>query len=285
MRSVLSLLLGLAVCVLFSACNREKAREPGLEWKGVPLEITGRWDKPTAEQLAANGFSQWFPDLGAVPRRLLTAKVSDPGTEGLDSVSLLDFGDEAAAYVAFQELAANPDDFAEGFAVGPTRVYFRRGPWVGAVQPGAWRGIAELLGGLSVPGVAVGTPYAVPRQFASLLHQGRVEGSERILTREFMGIPFRGRVYAARLNCQGDTAWVYASPDLKTEFGFRAARALNGNLDSSQGDLGLLAHSPGFSPLLLRFSGAGMAGVEGCFDDSLTNFWIKMQARALKKLK
>lgn len=275
------LLMGVTSCVLFTGCNRERAREPGLEWKNTPLEITGRLENPTPEQLAAEG----FPYGAGAPRRLLRARVSNPETAGLDSLSLLDFGDEATAYAAFQEVAVNPDDFTEGFAVGQERVYFRRGQWVGAVSLGAWRGITDLVNGLSVPGVAIGSAYAVPPQFASLLHQGRVEGSERILTGEFMGLRFQGRVYAVRLNCEGDTSWVFASSDLGRDFGFRVAKALNGNVDSSGGGMAVLANSPAFSPLTLRFSKAGMVGVEGCFDDSLTDFWIKMQTRALKMLK
>ena len=283
--SVRPFLIGTA-CVLpllfaLTACGRKSAREPGLEWKNVPLEIVSRIEKPTRDQLGAEG----FPYLSGPPRRLLRARASDPGTDGIDSLSLLDFGDEAAAYAAFQEVASNPDDFAEGFAVDGERVYFRRGPWVGAMAIGSWRGVNELVNGLSVPGVPMGNPYALPPQFASLMHQGRMEGSERILTGEFVGLPFQGRVYAVRMNCQGDTAWVFASAHLTREFGMRAATALKGNLDSSEGDLAVLANSPGFIPLKLRFSGAGMVGVEGCFDDSLTNFWIKMQARGLKKLK
>ena len=270
----------LSSCILLAACGREHAREPGLEWKNVPMEITSRVDKPTGEQVVAAG----FPDLGGTPRRLLKARSGDEA-EGGDTLTLLDFGDEATAYAAFQDVESNPEDFTEGFAVHEDRAYFRRGQWVGAMPIGSWRGITELVNALSLPGVPMGSPYALPDAFASLLHQGRVEGSERILTREFMGIPFEGRVYAVRLNCQGDTAWVFASAHLTREFGFRVGKALKGSLDSSTGELAVVAHSFTFSPLELRFSRAGMVGVEGCFDDSLTNFWIKMQTRGLKNVK
>jgi hypothetical protein len=272
--AVAGLLFGAACAFLFAACGRESAREAGLEWQGNPMRITQRVENPTREQLKAEGFR-----MGASPKRLLRA-----GSDGIDTLRLLDFGDETAAYAAFQELAAHPEDFSAGFAVGTDQVFFRRGRWVGAVEAWAWKGMAELEEGLSVPGTVAGTAGTLPRAFGSLLHQGRIEGSERILTREFLGLPLSERVFAARMECQGDTAWIYASPSLARAFGLRLARERNARVDSSGRDLRISLRSAGFSPLEARFSGGGMAAVEGCFDESLTNFWLKMQVRGLKSL-
>jgi hypothetical protein len=38
-------------------------------------------------------------------------------------------------------------------------------------------------------------------------------------------------------------------------------------------------------PIAIRFSNEGMAGVEGCFDTDLTNYWLIMQVRGLKSIK
>jgi hypothetical protein len=43
--------------------------------------------------------------------------------------------------------------------------------------------------------------------------------------------------------------------------------------------------SPEMPPVLLDFSKRGMVGVEACFDEDLTFYWLKMQARGLKSLK
>lgn len=269
-----------ALCLL-AACGRERMYEAGLEWKNEPMEVVSRVENPDGRHLAEAGFRL----DGATPRRLLKARAEDAGTEGDDSVSLLDFGEETAAFTAFQELSSNAEDFAEGFALREDRAYFRRGSWIGSMGLWSWRGIAELENSLSVPGMPAGTRYGLPGAFASLMRQKRIEGSERLLTREFLGLPLAAPVYAARYECSGDTAWIYASARVGPDFGLRAARTFGGSVDSSRGDLRVTAKSQTSSPLHLRFSSQGMVGVEGCFEDSLTNFWIKMQARALKNLK
>jgi hypothetical protein len=267
--------------LLLAGCGRKRAHEAGLEWKNEPMEITARVERPDARELEEAGFRL----SGAAPRRLLKAHTQDAGTEGADSVSLIDFAEETAAFAAFQELSSNAEDFAEGFALREDQVYFRRGAWIGKMGAWSWRGIGELENSLSVPGLPAGTRYAVPAEFASLMQQKRVEGSERLLTREFLGLPLKAPVYAARYECRGDTAWIYASARLGPDFGLQVARTFGGSVDSSRGDLRIQAKSQASSPLHFRFSSLGMVGVEGCFEDSLTNFWIKMQGRALKNLK
>lgn len=260
-----------------AGCGRESAREDGLEWKSTPLEIVERLDAPSAERLRAEGFPPALVGAGAV-RLLKLAPV-----DGLDTLRLLDFPRDAAAWIAFQELASHPEDFAEGFAEAGERVYFRRGRWIGAMHAAAWSGPGALENGLSLPGAPAGaTPP--PPGFASLVRQKRFEGSERILTREFAGLPLNAPVYAAQYDCRGDTAWIYASPALERSFGLALARSAGWKADSSSEDLEVFAVPPAPLPFRLRFSGHGMAGVEGCFDHDLTVFWLKMQSRGLKSL-
>jgi len=269
---------GLLIVLLLAACGRESAREAGLEWKATPLEVFERVDAPSAERLRAEG----FPVAGSSPDRLL--KVAPAGD--LDTLVLLDFPGEARAYAVFQELATHPGDFAEGFAEIGERVYFRRGRWIGSMPIGSWNGPGWLESDLSLPGAAAGSS-PLPPEFSSLLRQKRFEGSERILAREFAGLPLAATatVYAAQYDCRGDSAWIYASAGVDRAFGLALARQAGWKADSSGDELEVFALPPAPTPFRLRFSGKGMAGVEGCFDSDLTSLWLKMQSRGLKSLK
>jgi|GEM_PF-3511097 len=275
---------------LLVACQRGRAHEAGLEWKGAPMEIVQRLDDPASDPL--NNDSTVLPVLfrGAIrPHRLWTARTGDASNESPDSISLLDYGSETNSWLVFQELAQNADDFAQGFAITPDRVYFRRGTWIGSTASSRWKGIGDLSNSLAVPGAPAGVDYTLPAEFNSLIGQQRVDGSERIVTGTFLGLAVpvpQTRIYAAQYPCRGDTAWVYASATLPADFGNRVAQAFGLKSDSGKGsEQEFRFFSVSVSPVHLRFSGEKMAGVEGCFDDSLTDFWIKMQTRALKKLK
>jgi hypothetical protein len=273
---ILRALLAAAALSSLAGCGGESAREDGLEWKLAPLAVFERVDAPSAERLRAEG----FPVAGAAPTRLLKVAPAD----GLDTLSLLEFPRDAAAYLVFQELASHPGDFAEGFSEVGERVYFRRGRWIGAMHAESWNGPGALESDLSLPGSPAGSA-PLPREFSSLLRQKRFEGTERILVREFAGVSLPAVVYAAQYDCRGDSAWIYASAGLDRAFGLALARAPGWKADSSGEDLEVFALPPAPTPFRLRFSGRGMAGVEGCFDSDLTRFWLKMQSRGLKSLK
>lgn len=289
--SPLLALVGMGLCgALLAACQRGRTHEAGLEWKGAPMEIVQRLDDPASDPLNKDSTVLGVLFRGAIrPHRLWTARTGDAANEAPDSISLLDYGSETNSYLVFQELAQNADDFAQGFAITADRVYFRRGTWIGSTASSRWKGIADLSNNLSVPGAAAGADYALPAEFNSLIGQQRVEGSERIVTGTFLGLAVpvpQTRIYAAQYPCRGDTAWLYASATLPPDFGKRVAQAFGLKSDSGKGnEQDLRFFSVSVSPVHLRFSGEKMAGVEGCFDDSLTDFWIKMQTRALKKLK
>src|SRR5690606_24171440 len=96
------------------------------------------------------------------------------------------------------------------------RVCFRRGRWMGAVDSWSWKKGEWFARALALPDAPV--PDGIPEVFGSLLHQARVPGSERILTGMFLGHPVDVPVYALKVDCRGDTAWVYAAQGLKDEF-------------------------------------------------------------------
>jgi hypothetical protein len=98
-------------------------------------------------------------------------------------------------------------------------------------------------------------------------------------------------IYAARLDCHGDSAWIYASPGMPLHFVLAAGERSGYQLDSMGSDKIVTLASGSktapipLPPLRLDFFGSGMAAVEGCFDDSLTIHWLEIQKKALKSLK
>jgi hypothetical protein len=116
-------------------------------------------------------------------------------------------------------------------------------------------------------------------------HRGRIPGTERILTDVFMGQASTVMVFALRADCRSDTAWIYAAPDLRPSFGDSLVRMQRWRADTLRTGLQTTAEFFELVPAVLRFSRAGMAGVEGCFDEDLTKGWLKIQSAALKSLK
>jgi hypothetical protein len=275
---VLSLVLSLALSFTVQGCS-PAVHETGLTWDGNPLRIAARLDHPTRDTLRAEG---WEALVDHPPARILRV---EPGEWG-DSLRLLEFEDDVKAYTAFQQLSPDREAVAVGEAVCGDRVCFRRGRWIGALDAWSWKGGEWYAGHLALPDAPV--PGNMPDVFGSLLHQDRFAGSERVLTGEFMGLPLKDAVYAMQVDCRGDTAWVYASPRVKTDFAESLARQPGWDLDTVRGlwqGVEVRSMLPDLPPVILRFSRRGMVGVEGCFDKELTSYWLKMQARGLKNLK
>lgn len=274
----------LALLPLLQACGGgSAAHETGLEWKGSPLPVASRTAVPdTAVMRAA---------VDPIPLRHLPERVLriEPGEWG-DSLRVFDFGDELLAYAAFQEIAVLNEDIESGVTVIGDWICMRRGNWLIVTDAWSWKSGDVFEQALSLPGAAL--PTGIPRIFGSMVHQGRIPGSERLATGAFLGIPTGVRVYAVQVDCHGDTAWVYAAPDLRrgaaktfTErlarlSGWRTAQTASG--DGSDGRF--QQQSPDLPPATVEFSGRGMVAVEGCFDQKLTAYWLKMQARGLKSL-
>ena len=270
-----------AALLLLQACGDGVSREPGVEWQGKPLGVAERVAGPDDDALQAAGWAAPVTGAFASGRPRLLLRVI-PGAWG-DTLHLLDFENEVAAYAAFQQLAAAPEDIAAGVSPCGDRVCFRRGRWIGILDAWSWKGASWIGSALALPGDA---PFAtVPEVFGSLLHQGRMPGSERVLSGEFMGRDIAATVFAVQADCRGDTALIYAARGLKTDF----ARALAGRpgwgLDTAAGHFEVFSEFSELAPVRLRFSRKGMVGVEGCFDEKLTSEWLARQERALKKLK
>lgn len=271
------LILPLAAAV-FTACG-PSPHEAGLTWNGKPLRVVERQEAPSRDSLRTQG---WEALVNHAPQRILRV---EPGEWG-DSLWLLEFADEQQAYVAYQQVSADPDAVLLGETACGARVCFRRGRWIGAVDSWSWKKGDWFARALAMPDAPV--PDGIPPVFGSLLHRNRVPGSERILTQAFMGHPVDGPVYAVKVDCRGDTAWLYAAPGLDPAFAAAFTPASGWTRDTLAGFprvLEVASTVQELPPVFLRFSGRGMVGVEGCFDRDLTGFWLKMQARGLKKLK
>jgi len=278
-RAVFFLITSALTALALAACGGASREESGLSWSGAPLPVAARLSAPTADSLRAHG---WEALVRHKPRRMLRVAAGEWG----DTLWLLEFKDDLSAYAAFQQLSPDDEAIASGEAVCGERVCFRRGRWIGSLDGWSWKGGDWFAARLTLPGPE--PEGNLPAIFGSLLHQDRIPGSERVLSGEFMGLAVSDPVYAMKADCRGDTAWVYAAPRVPPGFAESLSRQPGWGVDTLRGLWkGLEVHSEltELPPVILRFSGKGMVGVEGCFDEELTSYWLKMQARGLKNLK
>jgi hypothetical protein len=221
-----------------------------ITWEGVALTPLREVSSPSTSSLYREGFPA---SLDILPKRL----VKFP-----DSMTFLEFQDEDKAYAAFQQFS-NPEELEKGFLQRGGVTLFRKGAWLGM-----WfsKGKREnvLREKIGLPGeVEWG---ALPQGFSSLLHQGRIAHTERVLCARFLGSVPPVSVFAAQFDCRGDSAWIYFAPDMPISF----SKKLNAQQLASR---------------LLDFSERGMVGIEGCFDTLLTLNWLEKQKKVLKSLK
>jgi hypothetical protein len=249
----------------------------GPAWGGNALPVAERVENPSAEALRAADLA---PLAAHHPRAFLAI---GPG-EWSDSLFLVEFADDLAAYAAFQEIALSSSSSTEDVSAGTTvrggRVCFRRGRWVGVVPGWNWRGTSWFDTALALPEQA--STGTLPPAFGSMLHKDRLPGSERVLTREVLGGAASAPALAVALDCHGDTAWLYAT--LPGRPAVATLRALGWRKAPGDEDL-FLREIPDLPPASLRFSQHGTVAVEGCFDSNLTNNWIKNQYSGLKIIK
>ncbi|HEX2613517.1 MAG TPA: hypothetical protein VHO02_07975 [Fibrobacteria bacterium] len=234
--------------------------------------MAARVDSPSAEALRASDIA---PLSVYRPRSLLNIPAGDWG----DSLALVEFGDEITAYAAFQEIAVTPEDPSAGTTVRGARVCFRRGRWVGSLPAWAWKGASWYDSMLALPG---GAPVGqLPEAFESMLHQDRVPGSERVLASQVLGGAIEAPALAVALDCDGDTAWIYAAMAKRAALG--PLKILGWRSASGDEDL-FFRENPDLPPASLRFSTRGAVAVEGCFDPDKVNSWLKSQYAGLKSI-
>jgi hypothetical protein len=226
---------------------------------------------PTWPQLREQGFPDTFSDMEPLPRRFLSFRGG--------AIKLLEYGGDAEAYFAFQR-CSGPEELNQGFASRRNHALFRKGRWMGLWMGSGEKG--ELQAKFQLPEKE--NWGELPKVFASLLQQGRIPFSERVLRGRFLGLAVSAPIFAAAFDCRGDSAWLYASPEMTVDF----ASALNKRdyaLKSEGSEKIILSNRGWQRPLRMDFFEGGMVGIEGCFDDSLTIHWVQTQKKVLKSLK
>ncbi len=269
-------LLGAATVVSMTGCRFGSGENSdGIAWDGETLTTQREFPNPSSAQLHEEGFPA---NLLPSPKRFLSLQA--PGLKG--DLKLLEFPGENEAYGAFQEMAGS-SELAKGCISRGDRAFFRKGRWLGMLKRDTGNGEDRFKSKLRLPSDKDWGD--LPNGFSSLLHQGRFPESERILFQHFLGFPITHEVFAARFDCRGDSAWIYASPSMDISFAFLVGKRQGYHLDSSESDKTIIASLDSKVPLKLDFFESGMVGVEGCFDDSLTNYWLQTQKKVLKSLK
>lgn len=259
-----------------SACGSDVLNARGVSWAGMPLPLAVRTETPDAAALQPAGLAVL---AAQAPRRFLLAT---PGEWG-DSLVLVEFAGDVEAYAAFQLLAGTPEELEAGQAVCGGRVCFRKGRWIGALDAWSWRGSAGFDAALELPGgAAMGS---LPSVFGAMLHAGRIRGSERVLRDDFMGARAPVTIYAVRMACGEDRAWLYAAPGMGRGFATELLAFPGWSPDTAGRTLVLYRELADWPPAELRFGPGGMVGVEGCHDPVLTRHWLNSQKNGLKKLK
>ncbi len=261
--------LALGILVAAFACRGRDGdrKSEALAWEGVEVALQREIPHPEPAWLKEEGFPR-FEELPA--QRFVSVRV------GLDSaeIRLLEFRHDFEAYAVFQRIA-DPDELVEGFSDRDGRVFFRAGRWLGTSTQ---LGREDLRSKLDLPHGGWGTPEL----FASMIHQGRISHSERVLF-EFLGTNPPVPVFSVQLDCHGDSAWIYASPGMPDLFASEIAHRPGYSMDSASG-VAVGGDSGAMDPIRLEFFEHGMVGIEGCFDSALTTRWLSSQRLALKGL-
>jgi hypothetical protein len=271
----LALAAMLACIPLLQGCGARGATEQGLEWDGQPVPVLSRVVGPDTAEMRRLGLSTL---AHAPPLRILILERGEWG----DSLRILEYSGDLEAYAVFQGAVGHPDELASGLSARGERFWLRLGRWIVVREETMQDEPQRHFGRLSLPGAV---PGRLPGAFASLLHRGRIPGSERVQTGAFLGIPVTVAVLSARADCRGDTAWVYAAPGLRRAFATEVARLSGWRADTLDAGIWMTSGTPEMPPFSLLVTRSGTVGVEGCFDNDLTRKWIFMQSRALKRLK
>ena len=262
-------LASLAVLLFWiPGCHKTVEVDPEtLAWDGAPLTAEREILNPSVLQLSEES----FPVLEVLPRRFLDVRHGE--------LKLLEFAGETEAYCMFQRIA-DPSELAIGFASRETSVFFQNGHWLG-MWKGQDRTREKLQASLHLPGNQEWG--RLPEAFSSILHQGRILRSERVLMGRFLGFTISVPVFAARFDCRGDSAWIYSSPGMPFHFADSVVGGYRTDLSGKRKIV--VADSGWMGPVRLEFSESGMVGVEGCFDTSLVAHWLETQETVIKSLK
>jgi hypothetical protein len=194
-----------------------------------------------------------------------------PGATAPFRLELRQYRDPVRAFVAWQSLAsqARPQD---GCVRIGSRWAFIHAAYVGLTDSSAGElypeEFRERLGDSDEPAIQF------PDQFKAFPLLGRIPGSERVFTRDFLGGPWSGPVFSVRYPCHGDTAIAF-----RAQAGDASSLAAWMKPWKGNGALGVAAdfereksyqgEDEFGRPMILRSFSGGILGISGCYDSDL----------------
>ncbi len=197
-----------------------------------------------------------------------------PGPDSL-RLRLTEFPNDLSAFQAFQAKASQ-EELRQGYFRDRNSQVFVHGPFVGELQlsRGGLLPASFLKEKLTFSGEEL---FQKPAAFKAFPIAGQISESERILTPEFLGSKYTDILVAMAYECQQDTALLFrALPPFSSDpMDWISTR--QGNLDTlnwgrERRFSGILEDG---KPLDLWIFRGEVAGVWGCFDDSLSLGYVE----------
>ena len=114
--------------------------------------------------------------------------------------------------------------------------------------------------------------FILPEEFEAFPLLGRIPGSERVFTRDFLGGSWSGRVFSVAYPCHGDTAIAFRAGVQNADSLSMWMRYWKGpNHFGNSGEDGSFTGQDEFGrSMLLRKYSDGIFGISGCFDSELS---------------
>lgn len=238
---------------------------------GCDFPQRGDAPKPVSQRLTWCGrpagliLDSALPDTSAPAACLRIQRLEFPGTAAPFRIELRRYRNPLWAFVAWENLYGHARP-REGIVRVGSRWAFIHVPYVGLADSSAGEldaeGFRERLAFIGEPSILY------PTQFNAFPLLGRIPGSERIFTKDFLGGPWSGPVFSVSYPCHGDTAIAFrtSGSDAASLAGWmqpwkgRTDFAKEKRFDG-QDEFG--------RPMILQAFSGGIVGISGCFDSEL----------------
>ena len=270
-----SRLLLVLLAALLGACRLSQTpEEPPL-----PLSLQVRWSGKTAAR-----YSDSIPKDANRDRTGMPVHVHSFAFSGTDSL-LLRLKEYRHAYEAYAEFekSASAEALAAGFYRERNALVFHHGKFLGELEY-ARPGLVPsrfLKENLAFHGEEL---FAKPEEFTAFPLLGRIQHSERVIARHFLGKDWQGPVFTVGYRCNSDTGTAFRAFAQNSDSVKSWLRGWQGRKDTL--DWGREIRFQGADefrrPLIFWFFSEEVMGFEGCFDSLLTHEYAeKMQKTAV----
>lgn len=209
-------------------------------------------------------------DTGNPAACIRVQRLEFPGATSLFRMELRQYRDPVKAFVAWEGLASQAR-LQEGCVKLGSRWAFIHAAYVGLTDSSA----GELYPEEFRERLAAGDEPAVsfPDQFKAFPLLGRIPGSERVFTRDFLGGPWTGPVFSVRYPCHGDTAIAFRAPSRDAGSLAEWMKPWKGNTLSGaagfQKEKRFQGEDEFGRPMIVRSFSDGILGISGCYDSLL----------------